>query len=120
MSLRYAVKTLNTERTEHLRDLSVEVLEVRRSQRTSYCSPAHGRPNNKSSVSPPRAGRRPSGSPLAAMSRQSQKLEAGFHARPFRDVNPLHAARARRAKLVLHFHGLDYDKPLAGVHLLVF
>src|SRR5437667_3200190 len=45
----------------------------------------------------------------AAVSRQSQELETGFHARPFRDVDPLHAARSRRAKLVLHFHGLDHD-----------
>ena len=53
-------------------------------------------------------------------SRQSQKLEAGFHARPFDDVDPLHAARTRRAKLVLHFHGLDHDESRTGVHLLVF
>ena len=36
------------------------------------------------------------------------------------DVDPLHAARSRRAKLVLHFHGLDHDESVTGFHLLLF
>jgi len=36
-------QTLNTERTEHRRDLSVEALEARRPQRTSNLVAARGR-----------------------------------------------------------------------------
>src|SRR5438477_8065401 len=43
----YDPQTLNTERTEHLRDLSVEALEARRPQRTSHWLRPTAAPNKK-------------------------------------------------------------------------